>query len=403
MTGGSVDLAIVGAGLVGLASAYRLSEQAPAVRIVVLDKEPGPARHQSGHNSGVVHAGLYYAEGSLKARLCREGAEALRSKCAEWDVPVVTRGKLVVAVRDEELAPLAELERRGRANGLTGVALLDGDELRGVEPHVRGLRALHVPETGVVDYRLVADRLAAELRRRGVELRVGAALRAVVPEAGGLRLRTTAGDVRARGLVACAGLQADRVATLAGAAPPVRIVPFRGDYWRLEGAAAALVRGLVYPVPDPAFPFLGVHFTRGVDERVTAGPNAVPALARERYRRLALAPRDAAAVLAWPGFLRLARRYARTGAREIWRDTVKRAAVAEMRRYLPELAARDVVRGGCGIRAQAMTRDGALVDDFLVEEGPRSLHVLNAPSPAATSCFAIGSLVAERALALVTS
>jgi (S)-2-hydroxyglutarate dehydrogenase len=369
------DFAVIGAGLVGLATAHRLQEQGASV--VVLEKEARPGMHQSGHNSGVVHAGLYYEPGSLKARLCREGAAALREKCAEWGVPVVTRGKLVVAVREDELAALGELERRGRANGIVGLELLD--EWREIEPNVRGIRALHVPETAVVDYRHVAQRLA-----QGLDIRYGVDFR---------------GEAPADRIVACAGLQADRVAALVGLEPSVRIVPFRGDYWRLRGAAAELVRGLVYPVPDPAFPFLGVHFTRGVDGAVTAGPNAVPALARERYGRLAFSPRDAAAAIAWPGFVRLARRYARTGAREIWRDAVKPAALAEMRRYLPDLAFRDVARGGCGIRAQAMRRDGTLVDDFLVEEGPRSLHVLNAPSPAATSCLAIGSLVAERALA----
>ncbi len=390
MTSSSADLAIVGAGLVGLASAYRIAERAPGLRIVVVEKEQRPAAHQSGHNSGVIHAGLYYAPGSLKARLCRVGAALLRERCAEWGIDAPTRGKLVVAVREDELAALDELERRGRANGIAGLAMLDGSELQAIEPHVRGLRGLHVPETGVVDYRVVAARLADELRSRGVEIRYGVRIAHL-------------DDVPAPRFVACAGLQADRIAALAGVRSAVRIVPFRGGYWTLRSASASLVRGLVYPVPDPAFPFLGVHFTRGADDTVTAGPNAVPAFAREQYARIAFSPRDAASTLAFPGFLRLARRYARTGAREIWRDTVKTAAVAEMRLYLPALDPRDVVRGGCGIRAQAMTPDGALVDDFLVEEGERSLHVLNAPSPAATSCFAIGDLVADRALELVAA
>jgi L-2-hydroxyglutarate oxidase LhgO len=389
------DLAVVGAGLVGLATVHRLLEREPDLRIVVLDKEPGPARHQSGHNSGVVHAGLYYAPGSLKARLCREGRTALRTFCEEHDIPLLTRGKLVVAADESELPRLEELKRRGTENGIAGLReLAEWDE---IEPHVRGVRALHVPESGVVDYRRVAATLAALAAERGVRFVYGARLERIDDGA----VRTSAGDVRAGGLVACAGLQADRVAALAGVPPRVRVVPFRGGYWRLRGAAAGLVRGLVYPVPDPAFPFLGVHFTHGVDGGVTAGPNAVPALARERYSRRALDVRDAVDALAWPGFLRLARRYARTGALEVWRDASKRAAVAEMRRYLPGLSSEDVVRDGCGIRAQVMTPAGELVDDFLVEEGPRSLHVLNAPSPAATSCLAIGNLVAERALRLL--
>jgi L-2-hydroxyglutarate oxidase len=392
------DLAVVGAGLLGLASAYRLLERSPRLRIVVLEKEPGPARHQSGHNSGVVHAGLYYAPGSLKAQLCRAGAAALREKCGEWEIPVIRRGKLVVASSEAELEMLAELERRGRENGIDGLQMLDGDELRRIEPDVQGVRALHVPETSVVDFKLVAARLTDELRARRVEFRFGARLTAVEARTGHVRMQTTAGDIEASALVACAGLQSHRVAELAGEAPGVRLVPFRGAYWQLSDTAAALVRGLVYPVPDPSFPFLGVHFTRGADDRVTAGPNAVPALAREGYRRTAFSLRDSREAFLWPGFARLARRYAKTGAVEIWRDSVKAAAVADMRRYIPAISMRDVNRGGSGIRAQAMSPQGLLVDDFVIEDGPASLHVLNAPSPAATSCLAIGSVIAERAV-----
>jgi (S)-2-hydroxyglutarate dehydrogenase len=393
------DVAVVGGGLVGLASAHRLLQRSPGLRIVLLEKEAAPARHQSGRNSGVVHAGLYYEPGSLKARLCREGREELAAFCVEQGIPFQPRGKLVVAVDESEREPLAALAARGRANGIRNLRELDERELREVEPHVSGVRAVHVPETAVVDFGLVAERLAGLVREQGAELRLGQPLERVERDGDGLVLTTPRGRVHAGTLVACAGLQADRVARLAGAEPEVRVVPFRGGYWLLRGAAESLVRGLVYPVPDPAFPFLGVHFTRRHDDAVWAGPNAVPALAREGYARTSLSPRDVLAGFAWPGFLRLARRYARTGAAEIWRDAVKPAAVADMRRYLPELRAADVVRGPSGIRAQVMTRDGALVDDFLVGEGPRSLHVLNAPSPAATSCLAIGRLVAERAAA----
>jgi L-2-hydroxyglutarate oxidase len=392
------DLAVVGAGLVGLASTFRILEQSPAVRIVVLEKEPGPALHQSGHNSGVVHAGLYYQPGSLKAQLCRAGAEALREKCGEWEIPIIPRGKLVVAATDAELGRLHELERRGRDNGISGLQVLDADELRRIEPNVRGVRALHVPETSVIDFKLVASRLTVELQSRGVEIRFGAKLTGIDARGGHVRAQTTAGDIEASALVACAGLQSDRVARLAGATPSVRIVPFRGSYWQLSGAAAALVHGLVYPVPDPSFPFLGVHFTRGADDRVTVGPNAVPALAREGYRRTALSLRDSRDAFLWPGFARLAQRHAKTGVLEIWRDSVKLAAVADMRRYIPGISRSAVSRAGCGIRAQAMSPEGLLVDDFVIEDGPASLHVLNAPSPAATSCLAIGSVVADRAI-----
>jgi (S)-2-hydroxyglutarate dehydrogenase len=391
------DLVVVGGGLVGLASAYRILERAPGIRLAVLEKEAVPAYHQSGHNSGVVHAGLYYAPGSLKARLCREGRQALQEFCEEHEIPLLARGKLVVAVDESELDRLAELKRRGDENGLQGLAELTREEWREIEPHVHGVRALHVPETGVVDFRLVAARLAELLQARGARLELGALVMRIDENGDGLVLRTPTGSVRAGGLVACAGLQADRVAALAGVEPTVRVVPFRGGYWLLRGAAALLVRGLVYPVPDPAFPFLGVHFTRRVDGEVWAGPNAVPALAREGYSRTSVSLRDAADGFAWPGFLRLALRYARTGTLEILRDVVKEAAVGEMRRYLPDLRSGAVSRGPAGIRAQVMTRAGELVDDFLVEEGPASLHVLNAPSPAATSCLAIGRLVAERA------
>jgi (S)-2-hydroxyglutarate dehydrogenase len=391
------DVAVVGGGLVGLASAYRLLERSPGLRLALLEKEAAPARHQSGHNSGVVHAGLYYEPGSLKAHLCRVGREELIALCAEHGVPVHRRGKLVVAVAESELERLAELARRGRANGIRDLRELDAAGLHEIEPHVRGIRGLHVAETAVVDFGLVAERLAELVRRKGGSLRLGERLVRVERDGDGLMLGTPNGRLRAGALVACAGLQADRVARLAGTDPQVRVVPFRGSYRLLRGGAASLVRGLVYPVPDPALPFLGVHFTRRHDDAVWAGPNAVPALAREGYSRTSVSPRDMLAGFAWPGFLRLARRYARLGAAEIWRDALEPAAIADMRRYLPELRASDVVRGPSGIRAQMMTRDGQLVDDFLVEEGPASLHVLNAPSPSATSCLAIGRLVAERA------
>jgi len=394
---GAPDLTIVGAGLLGLATAVRVSERWPGLRIVVVEKEDAIARHQSGHNSGVVHAGLYYAPGSLKALLCRAGAAALRERCERWSVPLVERGKLVVAVRESELPQLEKLERRGRENGIQGMTVLEPAEFREIEPSVLGVRALHVPETGVVDFKLVAARLADDLREHGVEFRFGTRILSVDATDTGVTLRTDRGDIRSAALVACAGLQSDRLAAAAGLAPEIRIVPFRGGYWTLRGGGAALVRGLIYPVPDPAFPFLGVHFTRGADDAVTAGPNAVPALAREGYRRTAVSPRDAADTLGWPGFARLARRYARTGTTEVWRELVKPAAIGEMQRYLPELRASDVVRGGSGIRAQAMTRDGSLVDDFVFGDGPSSLHVLNAPSPAATSCLAIGDHIADRA------
>jgi L-2-hydroxyglutarate oxidase LhgO len=394
------DLVVVGGGIIGLASAHALLERAPGLRLTLLEKEPALATHQSGHNSGVVHAGLYYAPGSLKATLCRAGRAALETFCEEHGVALRRYGKLVVAVDESELDRLAELKRRGLGNGLEGLAELDETELREVEPNVRGVRALHVPETGVVDFRLVAERMAAQLRARGARLEVGARVERIDRDGDGLVLRTRNGPLTTGALVACAGLQADRVARLAGADVDVRVVPFRGAYWMLRDAGAALVRGLIYPVPDPGFPFLGVHFTRRFDGTVWAGPNAMPALAREGYSRASASFQDAAAAFGWSGFLRFAGRYARMGAAEVWRDLVKPAAVREMQRYLPALRGGDVLRGPSGIRAQVMRGSGELVDDFHFAEGPSSLHVVNAPSPGATSSLAIGRHVAERAAEL---
>ena len=391
------DVIVVGGGLLGLASALALLERSPGLRLTLLDKEPAVAVHQSGHNSGVVHAGLYYEPGSLKASLCREGRGLLETFCREHEIPLQRCGKLVVAVDESELDRLAELRRRGIGNGIEGLVELDATELREVEPNVRGVRALHVPETGVVDFRLVAERMGELLRSRGASLELGARIEGIERDGEGLAVTTTHGRRRAGALVACAGLQADRIAGLAGAELEVRVVPFRGAYWVLREAAANLVRGLIYPVPDPGFPFLGVHFTRRVDGAVWAGPNAMPALAREGYSRASFSGRDAAGVVTWPGLLRFATRYVRMGATEVWRDLVKPAAVREMQRYLPALRLGDVMRGPSGIRAQVMTKSGELVDDFLFAEGPRSLHVVNAPSPGATSSLAIGRYIAERA------
>lgn len=394
------DVVVVGGGIVGLASSLALLERSPGLRLTLLEKESELAFHQSGHSSGVVHAGLYYAPGSLKASLCREGRFLLESFCEEHAMPVRRCGKLVVAVDESELDRLAELKRRGTANGIEDLVELDEAGLREIEPHVRGVSALHVPETGVVDFRLVAERMADALRRRGARLELGARVERIERDGTGLVIRTAGARVTAGALVACAGLQADRIARLAGADLGVRVVPFRGAYWVLRSPADALVRALVYPVPDPAFPFLGVHFTRRFDGAVWAGPNAMPALAREGYRRIDVSPRDARDGFLWPGFARFAARYGRMGVAEIGRDVVKAAGIREMRRYLPELAGRDVVRGPTGVRAQVMTGNGGLVDDFLFAEGPSSLHVVNAPSPGATSSLAIGRLVAERAAGL---
>ena len=395
---GTYDVIIIGAGLVGLATAMALQAQRPGLRLAVLEKEASVGTHQSGHNSGVIHAGLYYQPGSLKARFCTAGRLAMMEFAQAHNIPYRQAGKLVVATRKTELPRLASLADRGRANGLA-VREIGAAEIAEIEPAVRGIRALHIPESGVIDYRLVAAAYAADVRKAGGQVLCGRGVRGLARTTGGWLAETDAGSLRARAVIGCAGLQADRIAALTGqGGGEYRIVPFRGDYYTFRPAAADLVRGLVYPVPDPAFPFLGVHFTRGIDGTLHAGPNAVPALAREGYGRLSVNGRDLLDSLRFPGLRKLARGYARTGALEIYRDLVKPAYLAEMRRYIPQIAARDITFGPSGIRAQCLSRSGALVDDFLIEDGHGIIHVLNAPSPAATASLVIGQHIAERAI-----
>lgn len=388
----------MGAGLVGLATGYALVRSRPGLRVVVLEKEDDLARHQSSRNSGVVHSGIYYRPGSLRARLCVEGRRALERFAQEHGLPYRRTGKLVVAVRPGELPRLRRLAERAVANGVEGVREVGPAEIRELEPHVRGLRALHVPVTGVVDFEAVARALAAELAAGGGRVLLRHGVTGLERRGRSVVLTTEGGEVEARGVVSCAGLHADRLARLTGDAPDVRVVPFRGSFWVLRPQAAGLVRGLVYPVPDPALPFLGVHFTRRVDGQVWVGPNAVPALAREGYGRGDVDLRDLLEVLCFPGFWRLALRSAGTGLGELLRDRSSRAFLRECRRYVPELGPGDLRPGPSGVRAQLVAADGSLVDDFVVARRGRVLHVLNAPSPAATACLAIGEAVARWAL-----
>ncbi|MGO9218353.1 MAG: L-2-hydroxyglutarate oxidase [Streptosporangiaceae bacterium] len=395
--GSTFDVVVIGAGLVGLATAMALLAERPALRLAVLEKEAAVGTHQSGHNSGVLHAGLYYPPGSLKARFCTAGRLAMMEFAESHQIPYRQAGKLVVASRDSELPRLAGLAERGRANGLA-VREIGPAEITEIEPSVRGLRALHIPESGVIDYRQVSAAYAEVVTKAGGQVLCGHGVLGLVPRRGGWVTETAAGPLLGRTVVACAGLQADRIAAMTGqGARDFRIIPFRGDYYTFRPEAAGLVRGLVYPVPDPAFPFLGVHFTRGIDGSLHAGPNAVPALAREGYGRLSVNGRDLLDSLRFPGLRRLARRYAGTGALEIWRDLVKAAYLSEMRRYIPAVASRDVTFGPSGIRAQCLSRSGDLVDDFLIEESDGVIHVLNAPSPAATASLVIGRHIAGRA------
>ncbi len=389
------DVAVVGGGIVGLATAMALAEEAS---VVVLEAEDDVARHQSGHNSGVIHSGLYYKPGSLKAELCTAGRKALERLCEEDDVPFDRRGKLVVAAEENEISALDELERRGRANGLTGIERLDEEGIREVEPEAVGLAGLLVPETGIVDYVAVCRAYAERVRRAGGEILTGSRLLAVREMNGEAVLTTVAGEIHCRSWVNCAGLQSDRVARLSGITPEVRIVPFRGEYCEVVGESQHLVHRPVYPVPDPRFPFLDVHLTPTLDGRMEAGPNAILALKREGYTRASFSLRDTADTLVYPGFWRLAGRFWRTGVDEVLRSLIMRRFVEALRRLVPAVRAEDVRRAGSGVRAQAVDRQGGLVDDFRIVEAERSVHVLNAPSPGATASMAIGRYIADRVL-----
>lgn len=384
---------VIGAGIVGLATAYRLLADRPGAAVTVLDKENRVAAHQTGHNSGVIHAGVYYRPGSLKARLCLAGSRSMVEFCAANGIPFQVCGKLIVATDEAELPRLHALHERARANGLAA-RLLGPAEAAEHEPRVACRAAIHVPSTGIVDFAAVCRSLAGMVEQAGGQVRLGVRVTAIRSRAGGgLVLSTTAGEVGADVLVNCAGLHADRVARLAGVVPPARIIPFRGEYYQLVPERRELVRGLIYPVPDPQFPFLGVHLTRMIDGNVHAGPNAVLATAREGYRWRRVNPRDVAGIAGWPGMWRLGRRHLRYGLAEVRRSLSRRRFAADLARLVPELTAADIVRAGSGVRAQAVLRDGSLVDDFLVLARPGQVHVLNAPSPAATSSLEIAKHV----------
>ena len=384
------DIAVVGAGIVGLATARALSRRHPALRVVVLDKEESVAQHQTGRNSGVIHSGLYYTPGSLKAQLCVRGAAALTAYCDERGIPYRRCGKVVVAASPGQAARLDELYRRGSANGVPGLELIGPQRLRELEPHVAGIGALHVPGTGIVDYRRVATAFAADVAAAGGEILLGYEVKGMRRSRGRVLVQTPAGDVDARHAVVCAGVYADRVARAGGGDPEPQIVPFRGDYYALRPERRYLANALVYPVPDPSLPFLGIHTTPRLDGSMWLGPNAVLAFGREGYSRFHVHPRDLAETLRSPGFRRLARRHWRTGLAELVRDYSTRLFVASARSLIPELDAGDVVPGPAGIRAQALAADGTLVDDFVLEHRDRVVHVRNAPSPGATSSLAIG-------------
>lgn len=405
------DVAVVGAGIVGLAVAREVLERRPDARVIVIDKQDAVAQHQTGHNSGVIHAGVYYSPGSLKARLCVEGARLMYEYCEQNAIAVERCGKLIVAVRDDELPGLADLEARARANGVPELRRVGAGEIAEIEPECRGLAALHSPTTGIVDFAAVARAIERELRGKGVDFALGCEITAIRREQAPAAtvLVHAGGSIRAGWAIGCAGLWSDRLAVSAGAPADPRVVPFRGAYLRLAGGQRPVVRGMVYPVPDPALPFLGVHITRHIDGGVMLGPTALLVAARNGYRRLeprarAVRPgavarmlRDAGQTLTWPGTWTIARTFWRTGLTELAMATSRRLFVEKCAQYVPAVAAMDIEpRAASGIRAQAVSRDGRLVDDFAISQTPGATHVRNAPSPAATSSFALAAEIVDQ-------
>ncbi len=390
----SSDIAIIGGGIIGLATAYQLTRLHPGKKIVVLEKEKTLAVHQTGHNSGVLHSGIYYRPGSLKAINCREGKLAMERFCTEHGIDYDICGKVIVATEEKELPALDMIYERGQANEVK-CEVIGPERMRELEPHARGIKAIYVPETGIVDYQQVCERMAQQITGHGAEIVKAAKVQSMQVSSGAVILETTAGTFQSTYVVNCAGLYSDKV-TAMSQKPEVRIVPFRGEFYKLEPEAHHLCRNLIYPVPDPAFPFLGVHFTRMIDGSVECGPNAVLALAREGYRKTDIHLPELLQTLTYPAFWKIALRYWRVGAGEMWRSLSKRAFVRALQRLVPEIRLEHLQTAPAGIRAQALAPDGQLVDDFFIQETEHVVNVCNAPSPAATASLNIGRLVTEK-------
>ena len=397
MDGQKYDIAVIGGGIIGLATAMRFAEEYPRYRVVVLEKESQVAQHQTGHNSGVIHAGIYYTPGSQKANFCSSGAMLLRRFCDEHGITYRMCGKVIVALNESEVPRLEDLYERGTANGAEGLQLVGEERLKELEPHAAGIKAIFSPNTGVVDYNEVSRAYVSELRRHGGELFTQTEVLGTRPSEGVLYLQTTKGDVPATTVVNCGGLHADRIARMLGADTGVRIIPFRGEYYSIRPERTDLVNGLIYPVPDPKLPFLGVHFTRRVSGEVEAGPNAVLAFAREGYRKTDLSLKDVAGALRFPGFWRMSRTHWITGIKEQYRSLVKGAFVRSLQTLVPEVQAEDLGEPGAGVRAQAVDRKGRLLQDFSIAQSPNAIHVLNAPSPGATSSLTISRYIVDMA------
>jgi (S)-2-hydroxyglutarate dehydrogenase len=396
------DLAIIGGGILGLATALKITAAHPQVRLLILEKEAQLARHQTGNNSGVIHSGLYYRPGSLKAQSCVTGRKALIAFCDKNSVPYEICGKVVVATSQVELPRLDELHRRGIANGLQGLEIIGPERLKELEPHAIGIKGLYVPETGIIDYKKVADAYAEHIRNAGGDIRLSHRVVGMLDRPDEIVLQTSGGDYRTKYLINCCGLQSDLVAKMmagvsAGDQEEHRIIPFRGEYYKIAPQRQFLVRNLIYPVPDPNFPFLGVHFTRMAKGGVEAGPNAVLAYAREGYRHTNVNVKDLWQTVSFKGFWAMTGKYWQTGFGELYRSLSKSAFVRALQKLLPEIRESDLVPGGAGVRAQAVSASGALVDDFVIKQSPRAIHILNAPSPGATASLAIGQSIAEMA------
>jgi (S)-2-hydroxyglutarate dehydrogenase len=397
MTGSRYDVVVVGGGIVGLAVALEITRRLPWLRRLLLEKEARVGQHQSSHNSGVIHSGVYYKPGSLKAKLCVAGAAAMVAFCRKHGIPHLVCGKVIVATDEDEFPRLEELRRRGEANGLTGLRFINADELREFEPHATGLRALVVPSTGITDYAVVCAKYAELITAQGGSISTATEVTGLRQHVDEIVVETSRGAFSTRFLINCAGLFSDRIARMAGDDPQVMIVPFRGEYYDLTAERASLVRNLIYPVPDPRFPFLGVHFTRRINGSVDAGPNAVFAFRREGYRRTDFNLGDLASSFGFPGFWRMAAKHWRSGLDEFHRSFSKPAFVRALQRLVPEVREKDLIPGGSGVRAQAVASDGALVDDFKFLPSRKMLHVLNVPSPAATASLVIGKSIVETA------
>jgi (S)-2-hydroxyglutarate dehydrogenase len=390
------DVVIIGAGIIGLSTAYKLLEKEPSLKLCLLEKENGIAKHQSGHNSGVIHSGIYYKPGSLKALNCIRGYKMLLDFCDENKITYDICGKIIIAAGEKELSALEVLYERGIANGLKGIKIISGDEIKQYEPNAAGIKGIHIPQTGIVDFKIVSEKISDVLKNKGAVIKLSEEVVGIKLNSSGIEIRTSDNKYISSMMVSCAGLHSDKIALMTNSKINFKIIPFRGEYYKLKDLRSNLVRNLIYPVPDPEFPFLGVHFTRRMDGVVEAGPNAVPALKKEGYRKNDFNFKETIDTLTYSGFQRIAFKYWKTGLYEIYRSLSKKEFVKSLRKLVPDIDGDDLIAGGSGVRAQAVDKDGKLIDDFLFIENEKIVNVCNAPSPGATSSFSIGETISDK-------